>query len=411
MATRAFVLIEGHRSNGILYIQKAKGLGLNPITLAANPAQYDYLAAEGTEAIRVDTSDLEALIRVCSRLCATHDLAGITGFAGVDESLYVTVGKLCQHFNLPGPNPASIEQCSDKFTQRQLLAQAGVPMPEYRLAANAMEVESAAAEIGLPVILKPAVGGGSIGVRLCRDAKELAEHATHLLSGAPLWQPSPRILVEEFAEGTFYETTTMGNAVIADGSATFLHPPHFVPCESMFPAVLTDDERKRIADISLSCLHALGLDWGPANIELRWTSRGPVVIEVNPRLPGWTTPWLIQLAYGVDIIKEHIKLIIGDECDLRAKHSNTAAARFLVPDRDGVLERNEGTSLAAAVPGVVEVRFYIEPGTAIVRKGDYRDMIGHVIAASPSHALTEATLQRAVASITWPITPFPTFNK
>ncbi|RWX59979.1 hypothetical protein EOA24_34375, partial [Mesorhizobium sp. M2A.F.Ca.ET.039.01.1.1] len=233
-------------------------------------------------------------------------------------------------------------------------------------------------------------------------------HTTYLLGGQHIWQSPPRILVEEFAQGPFYEATTMGNAVIADGTAEFDRPPYFVPCESMFPAPLIDEEHKRIADVSLNCLQALSLGWGPANIEFRWTKRGPVVIEVNARLPGWTTPRLIQLAYGVDVINEHIKLVIGDECDLRATHSHTSAARFLIPDRDGILDRIEGASRVAAVPGVAEVKLYVEPKTPIVRKGDLRCMIGYVIAASPTHDRTEAILQRAVDLIDWSITPFST---
>jgi biotin carboxylase len=199
----------------------------------------------------------------------------------------------------------------------------------------------------------------------------------------------------------------MGHTVIADGAATFVRAPHFVPRESVFPAVLSEEGRRRIGDISLSCLRALNLGWGPANIELRWTKRGPVVIEVNPRLPGWTAPCLIELAYGVDLIKEHIKLAIGDKFDQRAKHLKTAAAWFLVPDHDGIFDHNEGAALAAAAPGVVEARFYIEPGTPIVQKGDYRDMIGHIIAASSSHAQTGAILQRAIELMAWRVTPFP----
>ncbi|MBY5720728.1 ATP-grasp domain-containing protein [Rhizobium leguminosarum] len=411
MAKRSLILIEGSKGNGPLYVREAQRLGLHPITLATDPARYDYLAAEGSEAIRADTNDLEAMIRECSRLRATCDIAGITGFPGLEESLYVTVGKLCRHFNLPGPDPASIERCCDKFVQRQLLAQAGVPMPAYRLATTARDVERAAAEIGLPVIVKPAVGSGSSGVRLCRTVDEVSDHATYLLGGTHVWQSAPRILVEEFAEGPLYSTDTIGKAVIAAGFADFNRLPHFVPCGSMFPAPLTDDEHARIVDVSLSCLQALGLDWGPTNIEFRWTRRGPVVIEVNPRLPGWATPRLIELAYGIDLINEHIKLVIGAECDLRAKHSRTAAARFLVPDRDGILDRIEGTGLAAAVPGVVDVRFYVAPQTPVVMKGDYRDMIGHVIAVSTNPAQTKAILQRAVDLIGWSITPFPALDE
>ncbi|BCH34903.1 hypothetical protein MesoLjLc_68330 [Mesorhizobium sp. L-8-10] len=117
------------------------------------------------------------------------------------------------------------------------------------------------------------------------------------------------------------------------------------------------------------------------------------------------------MAYGVDLITEHIKLVVGDEWDLRRRHSHTAAARYLVPDRDGTLDRIDGDSRAAAVSGVAEVKIYVRPKTLIVRKGDYRDRIGHVIAASPSLAQTKAILQRAVDMIDLRITPFATVGE
>ncbi|MER8996187.1 acetyl-CoA carboxylase biotin carboxylase subunit family protein [Mesorhizobium sp. M0678] len=408
MARRALILVEGTRVNGPLYVKAARRLGLHPITLSTDPARYDYHAPERLEAIRVDTNNLDALIHECSRLRATYEIAGITA---AEEEVYATVGKLCRHFDLPGPNPESVERCCDKFVQRQLLAEGSVPIPAYRVAANAPEVESSAAEIGLPVILKPAVGSGSSGVRLCRNVDELAEHTTYLLGGKHIWRSSPRILVEEFAQGPYYRADIMGNEVIGISAADFGPPPHFVFRECASPAPLTDDEHKRIADVSLSCLQALGLGWGPTNIELRWTKLGPVVIEVNPRLPGGNAPQRIQLAYGVDPITEHIKLVIGDKCDLRKRHSHTAATRYLAPDRDGTLGWIDGDSRAAAVSGVVEVKLYVKPKTPIVRKGDYLDTIGHVTAASPSRAQTEATLQRAVDLISWSITPFPTLGE
>ncbi|TGQ03978.1 ATP-grasp domain-containing protein [Mesorhizobium sp. M4B.F.Ca.ET.215.01.1.1] len=404
MEQRALILIEGHRANGPLYVRAAQRLGLCPITLSADPTQYDYLAAEKLEAIQVDSGNLDALIRECSRLNVRYDIAGITGFAGNDESVSATVGKLCQHFDLPGPDPISIERCCDKYTQRQLLAKADVPMPAYRLAANATEVQSFAAEIGLPVVLKPAIGSGSIGVRLCRNVEEVAEHTNHLLGGDPT-QSSP-ILVEEFAQGPYYGADIMGNEVIGIAASDFGPPPHFVFYRGICPAPLSDDEHRRIADLSLRCLRALDLGWGPTNIELRWTRRGPVVIEVNPRMAGGTLS--VQLAYGIDLISEHIKLVIGDEWNLRRRHSNVAAWRALLPDRDGILDWIDGDGRAGAIPGVTEVKLYAKPKTSIIRKGDYRDSIGYVMAVSPSRGETEAILQRAVDLIHWSITPFPT---
>ncbi|ARO32621.1 biotin carboxylase-like ATP-grasp domain-containing protein (plasmid) [Rhizobium sp. NXC14] len=407
MAKKALILIEGHRSNGPLYVEAARRLGLHPITLTDDPTGYEYLARLKAEVIEIDTSNLDSLIRKCYELQSSYCIAGITGFAGRDESIYLTVSKLCCHFNLPGPNPASIERCSDKSAQRRLLTCAGVPTPAYRVATNAVDVTNFAAEIGLPVILKPVVGSGSTGVQLCRNADELAEHTARLLCTKYASCSSQKILIEEFVVGPHFSVDTMGNEVVAIGSVEFGRPPHFVARKSIFPAPLPDDQYQQIASVSLSCLRAVGLDWGPANIEVRWTQRGPVVIEINPRLPGCSTPQLIQLALGVDLITGHIKLLTGQEWASPKRHLQTAALQFLVPNRDGILDWIDGDRRAAAEDGVAEVALYVRPGMQITRKGDDRDLIGHVIAASPTLVRTEAILEEAVSLIGWSIAPFP----
>ncbi|KAA3447940.1 hypothetical protein C7I87_23525 [Mesorhizobium sp. SARCC-RB16n] len=407
MQNKALVLVEGHMSIGLLYVKVAKNLGLHPIAMAADSTQYDYLEAEGVDTIHVDTNDIDALTLECSRLSQTWDIAGITGFTGLDESVYARIGRLCQHFKLPGPNPASVETCCDKFTQRQLLAEAGVPMPAFSLAADATEVQSSAAQIGLPVVLKPAVGSGSSGVRLCSNVDELGQHTAYLLGKEYMWEAPRGILVEEFAQGPHYSVEIMGNEVIAIGAADFDSPPHFVCREYTYPAPLSDQQYERIADISLNCLRTLGCGWGPANIDLRWTKLGPVVIEVNPRLAGGPIPRLVQLAYGIDLIREHIKLAVGVECNLRKRHSHTASARCLIPDRDGILNWIGGDREAASLPGVNLVKLDVKSNMTILRKGDYRDSIGCVIAASPTHAQTASMLQSAVDLLQWSITPVP----
>ncbi|MDX8503124.1 acetyl-CoA carboxylase biotin carboxylase subunit family protein [Mesorhizobium sp. VK4C] len=402
--SRALILVGGTvMGSGLLYVQAAQRLGLRPITLSDDPSRYDTFGAKDVTTVRVDTDDLDALIGECSRLRETYQIAGIT--AALD-SVYATVGKLCRHFDLPGPNPEAIEQCCDKYTQRQLLAASGVPIPEYRLATNAAEVEASAEEIGLPVIIKPAAGSGSVGVRLCRTAREVAEHTNNILGGQHRGGHAPRILVEEFAHGgPAYGVDTMGDEVVGISTGHCCPPPHFVYRDATYPAALNNEEHERsIIDISLSSLRALGLGWGPVGIEVQWTERGPVIIEVNPRLHGSPTPQMVHLAYGVDLITEHIKLAIGEELDLRKRRSQTAAARYLVADRDGTLDWIAGESEAAAIPGVAEVKFYVQPKALIIRKGDYRDCLGHVIAASSSLPRAEAILQCAVDLIRWSIT-------
>lgn len=104
-------MLEGHRGSGLPFVQ-ARHLGLDPVTLSADPTRYDYLADQNFEVIQVDTDNLDALICECSRLLTRYDIAGNTG---AEEETCATVGKLCRYFSLPGPDPPSVERCYKQF--------------------------------------------------------------------------------------------------------------------------------------------------------------------------------------------------------------------------------------------------------------------------------------------------------
>jgi urea carboxylase len=74
-----------------------------------------------------------------------------------------------------GPTAAQMRAFGLKHKARELAVQHDVPLtPGSGLLADADEALSAAAGIGYPVMLKSTAGGGGIGMRLCRDAGELA---------------------------------------------------------------------------------------------------------------------------------------------------------------------------------------------------------------------------------------------
>ncbi len=76
-----------------------------------------------------------------------------------------------------GPQPAHLRAFGMKHTAREIAEQNGVPLlPGTALLASLDEAISAAARIGYPVMLKTTAGGGGIGMRLCWNAEQLAEH-------------------------------------------------------------------------------------------------------------------------------------------------------------------------------------------------------------------------------------------
>lgn len=191
MKRRALVLVEGSTGNGLLYVQAARRLGLYPVSLAVDPARYDYLAAESVDAIQVDTNDLDALKRACSRLRATHDIAGVVCFSGRKE----TVAELCRHFGLTVPDSESTQESSDQSRPRGMLAPAGLPILADS-SGNEAELESAAVEMCLPMTVKPVSGSGA---ELYRIVDEVAEHTSNVTGGMLVWQAPRRRLFEELA--------------------------------------------------------------------------------------------------------------------------------------------------------------------------------------------------------------------
>ncbi|RVO18761.1 hypothetical protein CN095_36440, partial [Sinorhizobium meliloti] len=192
MKRRALVLVEGSTGNGLLYVQAARRLGLYPVSLAVDPSRYDYLAAESVDAIQVDTNDLDALKRACSRLRATHDIAGIVCFSGRKG----TVAELCRYFGLTVPDSESTQDGSDEFRQQGMLAPAGLPILSDPLVGNPTELQSAAVEICLPVAVEPVSGSGA---ELYRIVDEIAEHTSNVTGQTLVWQAPRRSLFEELA--------------------------------------------------------------------------------------------------------------------------------------------------------------------------------------------------------------------
>ncbi|WP_155414597.1 hypothetical protein [Neorhizobium galegae] len=81
-----------------------------------------------------------------------------------------------------------------------MLKNAGLLAPAYELVHNVPPAVEAAIRIGFPVIVKPVVGSGSTGVRLCLDGRDVGEQVPHLLwSGGE--GTARDILIEEFIVG------------------------------------------------------------------------------------------------------------------------------------------------------------------------------------------------------------------
>ncbi|HEX2040413.1 MAG TPA: ATP-grasp domain-containing protein [Acidimicrobiales bacterium] len=379
------VLLESNTTGtGRLFARAAVHLGHEPVLLAADPARYPYAADDGIRTEVIDTGDERAVLEACRRL---GEVVGVTSSS---EYFIAPAARVAAALGLPGPDADAITRCRDKERQREALAAASVAVPRFAGASTVDDALAAAADIGYPVVLKPVAGSGSVGVRLCRDKEEAAEHAGALLAHTVNERGIPvpaRLLVEEVATGTEYSAEVFSGRVVGLVRKHLGDPPWFVEVGHDFPA--PDDGLTAAVDRAVA---ALGLGFGPVHVELKANG---VIIEVNPRLAGGNIPELVRHASGVDLVTESVRLVVGGLPHLDAIRRRHAAIRFLLPPTAGTLEAVHGLQEAAAVDGVVEVRVTKQPGDAVSRNGDFRDRIGHVLAVADDGERARAAAEEA----------------
>jgi biotin carboxylase len=402
---KALILLEETASGGSRdFARAARELQLEPVLLSRDPHQISSALGNGIDAIRVDTSDIDAVIHACGQLQSRFRLAGIT--SAVDR-LASVAALACQHFALPGPSPSAVSECCDKFLQRRRLNAAGIATPACHRAENAVSAAEQARKIGLPVVVKPVSGTNSSGVRLCSSPHEVAQHTGDLLASGTGKPAASLVLIEEFVSGPQYCVNTLGFDVAGISYMEFGEPPHFVLRGFQFPAALTDHDQQQLGQVAVRSLRALGLGWGPANAEIRMTPRGPVVIEINPRIVGAPDPAMIQAAHGIDLFKETIRLILGLPPNLRPALRRSAAVQFLLVERSGVLEQVTGLCEARSIHGIADVQIRVERGATVMRQGDFRDVVGEVSAVSSSIEEAKAALRQAMSKIKLSFAPLP----
>jgi biotin carboxylase len=401
-----FVLIESNTTGtGRRFADTLRAMGLAPLVLCADPEQYAYLKDDGICFRVTDTSNLQAMYDAIVVLREQHKVWGI--YSSSDYYVHAAA-LLAARLRLPGPNPDAIAACRNKYQTRCTLQAAGIPIPAYRLFRSEEGVSKALEQLPLPVIVKPTHGSGSVGVRLCVSRESAMQWAAQILrqnTNERRLPVLPEGLVEEFISGTEYSVETFEHSVIGITRKHVSDPPSFVETGHDFPACLSPSDRDQISMTVLSTLAALGLTWGPAHTELKIGERGLAVIEVNPRLAGGQIPTLVEKATGIDLIRSTLESARGCPPTCSAQPSGFASIRFVLSQGEGILDKASGIDIALSTPGVVDVQMYRKRGEQVLRKGDFRDRIGHVISVSHDAETAAASADKALGTLALEVEP------
>jgi biotin carboxylase len=399
------IFIESNTSGtGRLFAAAARRLGFEPLLLTDNVLRYPYVQEDSVEVQQSPTQNLGELEQCIEDLSTRCTIAGIYSSS---EYFIETASELARRRNLPGADPQAIRICRNKWTQRKCLQKAGVGAPAFARVTSVEEALDALSRIPLPVVLKPTVGSGSVGVLLCRKRSEVEAHARLLLAvrtnerGLPV---PAEILVEQYLTWPEYSAETFGFHLLGITRKHVSAAPYFVETGHDFPADITPKIAETMARFVDSALKAVGLGWGPAHTEFRCSEEGAAaMIEINPRLAGGFIPELVRLSTGVDMIENTIRLITNRNPSLVSTRKSNASIRFLCPSSEGRVIGIEG--MGEAITAQASVQMYKKIGDNVFLHHDFRDRIGHALACDEDQKTAMNAAESAKDKITVQIQP------
>lgn len=375
MTARRLALVESNTTgSGRQFCAAARARGLVPVVLTNEPQRYPYLLADRLDVAIVDTADRDQILAAC------RWIPGLAGVCSSSEYFCAVAADIAVALGLPAGDPHAMRVSREKDNQRRALAAAGVPVPRFGATQTAAGAATAAAVIGAPVVVKPVTGSGSVGVRLCHDPESARQHAADLLATTVNERGMPvprRVLVEEYVPGPEFSVEIFDGEVVAVVRKHVGALPHFVETGHDCPAHGRYDG---VPEIASKAVDVLGVGWGPSHTEVRLTPRGPVVIEVNPRLAGGMIPTVVRLATGVDLVERTITRAAGLR-PAAGKPRGPAAIRFVVAPGEGTVTGIHGLAEARQSPGIEVAEITTAVGAELRLTHSFRDRVGYVIAS------------------------------
>jgi biotin carboxylase len=325
---------------------------------------YTRFYRQDTDVVPVD--DVEDLTQVRLAALEIRRRNAFEHVVSPSELSLQAGGYLRSYFGLAGPGYEVSNAFSNKHVMKQWLRAAGLPVARFRQVSRLADVTDAAAELGWPVVVKPAIGGGAEDVFVVRDEPGLGRLAESPTSASLRRSPYP-ILVEQFLDIT---EEFHCDGIVCDGEVRAASvAKYFAPVLASVGKVvgsytLPDDEpdAMRIADIHEKVVKAFGLADGVTHLEVLKVGGDLVVGEVTHRPGGGGIPELLHHQFGVDIFEALVNLSIGDGFPRTPPPAGDYLVQYMLPRPPGRVRSISSAAELAALPGVERVDIRQQPG-------------------------------------------------
>jgi acetyl-CoA carboxylase biotin carboxylase subunit len=306
-----------------------------------------------------------------------------------------------------GPRPETIRLMGDKISAKETMKKAGIPCvpgSDGPVSDNPDEVVALAKEVGYPVIIKAAGGGGGRGMRVVHSEATLLNSVALTKSEA----------LAAFGNGTVYMEKFLENPrhiefqVLADGQGSAIHlgerdcsmqRRHQKVIEEApapgIPEELRNKMGKRCAQACVDINYR-----GAGTFEFLYEDGHFYFIEMNTRLQ--VEHPVTEMITGIDIVKEQLKIAAGEPLSYKQKdivfYGHAMECRINAEDPK-TFAPSPGTVSLYHPPGGPGVRVDSHLYTGYTVPPYYDSMIGKLIAYGDDRDMALARMRTALTEI------------
>jgi acetyl/propionyl-CoA carboxylase alpha subunit len=287
-----------------------------------------------------------------------------------------------------GPPPAALEAAGDKLESKRIAREAGVPVVEA----------GEPAELGYPLILKAAAGGGGRGMRVVRSADELPDALDAARREAEAAFGDDAVFAERYVERPRHVEIQLladahGKVVSLGERECSIQRRHQKVLEESPSPALDPALRVRMSEAAVAFASAIGYR-NAGTAEFMLDGRGDFYfLELNGRIQ--VEHPVTELVTGVDLVHEQLRIANGGRLELRPELDGHAIEVRLYAEDPRTFFPQSGRIERLHLPNSIRVDAGVEEGDEVGLT--YDPMIAKLIAHGETRDEALARLRRALA--------------
>ncbi|WP_320064135.1 acetyl-CoA carboxylase biotin carboxylase subunit [Micromonospora sp. RTGN7] len=403
------VLIANRGEIALRVLRACRELGVRTVAVYSSADADSAVVRLADEAVRIGPAEARrsylnaAAIIEAARLTGAQAVHPGYGFLSEDADF----AEICAENGLTfvGPSPQVMSALSDKATARAWMRRAGLPLPpgSVETLPTVQQAAEVAAEVGYPVIVKAAAGGGGRGMSVVRAPADLPRAYARTRAAAQAAFGDDRVYVERYlTDARHVEVQVLcdgdGNGVHLGTRDCSVQRRHQKLVEEAPAPSLSAATARAIAQAALRGVLAVGFT-GAGTVEFLVDDAEQFhFLEINCRIQ--VEHPVTEMITGVDLVHEQLHIAAGVPLRLRQSdvrlHGVAVECRVNVEDPDRGFAPTPGRLDRFHPPGGPFTRVDTHGHPGYVVGPHYDSLLAKVVVWAPERELALNRLERAL---------------